>query len=181
MTGPEKTSAIFIDGGNTHGTQKMLGWWIDFPKALQYLRKTGNIRDAYYFSGIPPADNLEVRNRYLEFRKVLINEGYTVIDKEAKRVEDRETQATRVKANLDVEFTMYVMSTMNAWDEAILFTGDSDFAPLAMYLRQNGKEVVCVGARGSLSLEMRNAANQVIELRKIRKYIERKKKGKSGK
>jgi len=106
---------------------------------------------------------------------VLIDIGYSVIDKEVKVIEDPQTGEKIKKANLDIEFALHVLTSMEAWDEAVFFTGDSDFACLMWHLRTHGKEVVAVSARGSVSTEVRNAANRFVDLRQLRRSLEKKK------
>jgi len=99
-----------------------------------------------------------------------------VIDKEVKVIEDPQTDQKIKKANLDIEFALHVLTSTEAWDEAIFFTGDSDFACLMWHLRTHGKEVVAVSARGSVSREVRNTANRFVDLHRVRRSLERKEK-----
>jgi len=131
---------------------------------------------AYYFTPSPSADSIGAIKRYRAFKNVLIDIGYSVIDKEVKVIEDPQTDQKIKKANLDIEFALHVLTSTEAWDEAIFFTGDSDFACLMWHLRTHGKEVVAVSARGSVSREVRNTANRFVDLHRVRRSLERKEK-----
>lgn len=96
-----------------------------------------------------------------------------MVDKEIKVIKDKETGEEKRKADLDVEITMSVITSMSGFDELIFFSGDSDFGPLLTHLRNSGKKIICVARRQSTALEVRNVAHHFVDLNEIRSEIEK--------
>jgi len=77
------------------------------------------------------------------------------------------------KGNLDIEMAIGMVTECNQYDKCFLFSGDSDFIPVARYLRQNNKYVICVAQKRSTSPDLINEVNKFIDLNQIKSEIER--------
>ena len=166
--------ALFVDGASMFYAQRAQGWHIDFRSVYEHFTAGKQVTGAYYFTATPPARNLDAVQRYRRFRTALIYIGWNVIDKEVHVITDRETGQTKTKGNLDIELTFRMLSSADAWDEAILFGVDVDYIPIIKHLQNLGKTITCVGRREMTSIELINAA-RFIDLESLRGLIEKRK------
>ncbi|HEY4507302.1 MAG TPA: NYN domain-containing protein [Candidatus Paceibacterota bacterium] len=74
------------------------------------------------------------------------------------------------KCNFDVEITLDAVRKMNLYDTLCLFSGDSDFARLAQFLRKRGKRVIVIAA-GRVHHSLREAANLYVNAQQIKSAI----------
>lgn len=79
---------------------------------------------------------------YLKLEKF----GYQLILKPVKTRTDIDGNSSR-KANCDVDMTLMLLKEEDAFERAIVMSGDGDFLPVLKHLRENKKEVL-VFARG---------------------------------
>jgi len=166
--------AIFVDGANIFYAQKENKWFIEFEKVYKYFnRGDREVVDAHYFTGSPHFEDVKKIRGHRRFMSALTKIGYHVVEKEAKKIRDRESGKVIYKANLDIEITLSMITTKDIWDEAILVGGDGDFVPVVEYLRSHGKVVTCVGRKQSTALELINAVHRFIDLNDIRGEIEK--------
>jgi len=136
---------------------------IDFIKLKEYLETKGEIVGLYYFTPAPEYTETKKVKSYRLFKKFLISNGYTVIDKEIKvRFDSNKKNIEDKKGNLDIEMALYMLTTYIKYDELILIGGDSDFESIIDYLIKNGKLVRCIS----------NTQNTAIEIRNISHYFE---------
>lgn len=75
--------------------------------------------------------------------------GYRVITKPIRRLPDG-----GVKANMDLEMALEVLSQSEILDEIILVTGDGDFKALIDYLARKGKVVRVIGPKDLTSPDL---------------------------
>src|SRR3989344_2610933 len=68
------------------------------------------------------------------------------------------------KANFDVEISVDAVAWMHNYNTFVLFSGDSDFAYLARFLKRNGKRVIVVSERGHVSNELVKTAHKYQDL-----------------
>lgn len=159
--------ALFIDGNNLYFVQRKLKWNIDFEKLLNYFKGNENFYNAFYYSGYDTTDQNQEN-----FLKALTLIGYTVRKKPLKTISSLDNEEKQ-KSNMDVEITLDLVVTSNHYDEAYLFSGDSDFESVIEYLRMIGKEVVVVSTLGHIAIELRNAADRYVDLADLREYLEK--------
>lgn len=116
----------FIDAQNLYQARKNIGWDIDWIRFRRYLKEHHGVENAYMFLG------------YLTDQQSLYNKlqlaGFVIIFKPV--IVDR---LGRIKANIDVDLTVYAMKLMSEYDEAILVTNDGDFTVLARHLEESAK------------------------------------------
>lgn len=74
------------------------------------------------------------------------------------------------KCNFDVEIAVDSMRLMEDYDTLCLFSGDSDFARLAYYLKKRGKKII-VMASGQIYHELKKAADLYINAQQIKAYV----------
>lgn len=158
---------MFIDGNNLYFVQRKLKWNIDFEKLLNYFKGNENFYNAFYYSGYDTTDQNQEN-----FLKALTLIGYTVRKKPLKTISSLDSEEKQ-KSNMDVEITLDLIVTSNHYDEAYLFSGDSDFESVVEYLRMIGKEVVVVSTLGHIAIELRNAADRYVDLAELREYLEK--------
>ncbi len=60
---------------------------------------------------------------------------------------------------MDVEITIDAMYYSSQYDEAIFFSGDSDFMALVTHLRLQGKKVYIFSSKNNVSEELRTGAD----------------------
>lgn len=105
--------------------------------------------------------------RQRNFLSALALMGYRVIAKPIRRLADG-----TIKANMDIEMTLEILTTATYLDEVVLITGDGDFAPLASYLARQGKRVIVVGPDQLTATELIYACHEFHNLSHIPNVIE---------
>lgn len=148
-----KKAKVFIEGSNVYFAQKKMGAWLDWVKVKQHLNIHHEIIELRYYAGRRQQDTQVDR-----FLKKLRTIGFTVVTKTVKTIVD-EGGRTIEKANFDVEMTMDILHSLSSIDTVVLFSGDSDFAPLVKAIRSQRKEVVIFSSRKTLSWELKLCAH----------------------
>ncbi len=166
--------AIFVDGANMFYAQRDNKWHIDYKGVYQYFTTNKDPAMAYYFTATPPPSEKDRIKSYKRFRQALIHMGYSVVDKEVRIISDKSTGQVKMKGNLDIDMAFKMLSGVDKYEEAVVLGGDSDFIPIFEYLRNLGKDVVCVGRKQSTALDLINASTRFIDLNDIRTRIEKK-------
>lgn len=159
---------VMIDAANLESSVKSLDWWIDYIKLRNLFNKKRlvEIRNYCVHHG---TDN---QNNFFTFLK---KNGFTLITKPLKIIKQGDIAKGKLrKANFDVEIALDAQGLADSFDTLVLFSGDSDFDYLVRKLRSKGKRVIIVSTRHHISKELINSGNKYIDLRKIRKLIERK-------
>jgi len=163
--------AIFVDGAAMFYAQRENKWHIDYRNVYNYFTDNREKAGAWYFTATPSSGDVEKLKNYREFRKALTRIGYSVKDKEVRKLYDKNTGAVRYKGNLDIELVFRMLTSIQTYDVAILLGGDSDYVPVIEHLINNGKKVVIAGRRQTTATELINAASEFIDLNDIRSRI----------
>lgn len=108
-----------------------------------------------------------------KFLTILKKTGYKLVTKPLKLIRDKNKGHLR-KANFDVEIAVEAIKFLKEFDNLILFSGDSDFDYLLKEAKTNGKKIIVVSMKYLVSRELIERSDRYIDLRKIRKAIERK-------
>jgi uncharacterized LabA/DUF88 family protein len=116
----------FIDGQNLNLSIQELGWKLDFRKFRVYLSEKYGVITAYYFIGFVEGNN----DLYVSLQSA----GYILIFKPTLKLSNG-----KVKGNVDAELVLQAMIDLNKYQQALIVTGDGDFACLAAYLRKADK------------------------------------------
>lgn len=150
--------ALFIDGANMDGAARHVGYFVDFRKAREFFLAAGSFYAGFYyladFSATDP-----VQLRFMDF---LSHSGFIVRRRAVKVIRDQDTGERIIKGNLDTEMVLDMLNTLDNYDVAFLFSGDSDFERAVDLLRARGKRVYVVSARAQLSRELAHIADKPI-------------------
>jgi uncharacterized LabA/DUF88 family protein len=128
----KENNYAFIDAQNLHRGILDLGWKLDWHKFRIYLKEKYLVTKAFIFIGyISHNKNL--------YRK-LEQSGFICIFKEVVKI-----NKNLIKGNVDTELVLRAMIELSNFDQAIIISGDGDFACLIKYLdSQNKLKVVLV-------------------------------------
>ncbi|HSX14934.1 MAG TPA: NYN domain-containing protein [Candidatus Saccharimonadales bacterium] len=154
----------YIDSQNLNMTIQNLGWSVDWAKFREYLRAKHNVAVAYLFIGYI-AENQDLYS-FLQKAGFVIIFKPVVIGKEGN-----------VKGNIDAELVLQVMIDAQAYDRAVVVTGDGDFHGLVNYLyAQNKLQALLVPNLRQYSSLLKGAARERIDfISNMRKELEYKK------
>jgi len=164
----KKRVSLFIDAANILYSQQSLGWKIDYKKLIKYFKKRTNLTEAYFYSG-----KVTSNQKQLKFFELMEKFGYKVKTKEVKWIKDSKGKIIKGKGNLDIELALDLTHTTNNYDVALIFSGDSDFAPAIDFIRNLGKREVVISTRGHISKELIQTSNLYLSFDKLEKYIKR--------
>ena len=155
---PADRVALFIDGANTDGAARLAGYFLDFRKVRDYFLAGATFYAGFYYvADFTASDPLQ--QTFFDF---LSHAGFIVRRRPVKVIHDRETGERIIKGNLDTEIVLDMVNTVENYDVAFLFSGDSDFERAIELLRSRGKRVFVVSARGQLSRELAFVADKPI-------------------
>ncbi|MEK7115991.1 MAG: NYN domain-containing protein, partial [Patescibacteria group bacterium] len=120
------TNYAFIDSQNLNLAIRDQGWVLDFVRFQKYLKEKYHISKSFLFIGFIP------KNQVLY--TFLHEAGYILIFKPCMQL-----PSGSVKGNVDAELVLHTMIEYSNYDQALLVTGDGDFACLVQYLAQQKK------------------------------------------
>lgn len=162
--------SVFVDGANFFYMQKdRLHWWIDPKKLLEWIKRKGEIVDAYYYVGIDSRAEPQQEN----FLKALTYMGYCLVTKELKTI-CGEDGIDRRKANLDIEIVLDMFNTIEHYDMAVLVSGDADFERPLELLRARGKKFLVLSTQGFVAREIRAVAGMhFVDFQELRAEVEK--------
>ncbi|MCK5247761.1 NYN domain-containing protein [Candidatus Bipolaricaulota bacterium] len=176
-------AAIFIDAANYFFALKDEGWRIDYERFLGHFKATCDVRQAFYYEGVPsirvffdsnPTASHEDFNmkkaRVKKYHKRLKDIGFTVRSKPVGRLYDRSAGKPVHKCNFDVEITVDALDCIDDYDVCILGSGDGDFDKLVRHLKGKFKQVTVVAHKSYLSSLLR--PNKTILLNDLRGAVE---------
>lgn len=145
--------------------------WVKFTDFLAAVAGCPPV-DAHYFDSL----DAEASSRLGQFHIFLRNQlGFQLHflplkDKPRKCPHCTRTYFEPEQKGVDVSITvsMLKLAYSNAYDQAILCTGDGDFAPLATFLRDSlGKRVIVIGWEGGVAPVLRDSAYRTVILNKF--------------
>lgn len=156
---------VFVDASNLWATQKAKGQFFDLAKLKAYLKAKHSADQikVYYYDAYPEQGtreySIEGKFRfYVYLEKAL---GFVVRKKPLKQIKvvTEAGVAIEEKGNMDVEMAIDVVNQINNYDDAILFSGDSDFLALIRFARNKGKKIYVYSSRNNVSRELRTGAD----------------------
>lgn len=99
--------------------------------------------------------------------------GYNLILKPVKTFYDVDGLPVR-KANCDVDMAFFLMRDKNAFDRAIILSGDGDFLPVLKYLKNNKKDVLVLARADRTAREMKKfAGSKFLDFEYLRERLKR--------
>jgi uncharacterized LabA/DUF88 family protein len=158
------TTAILIDGINSHYAWKSLNWMPDYKRMLDYFKRVVILKKIYYFVSL---DKDQEENSIIRLIDWLDYNGFIC------KVTDTDERGRGIQ----VDFTVQAMKLVPAVDHFILFTGNSQFVPLVKYLDDAGKIVTICSTllnQKMVSDDLRRAADNFVEINDLREHIEKK-------
>lgn len=160
-------TAVFIDAANILYSQKTLGWQINYKKIFKFFKKNCNLSFINFYYA-----NISKNKGQKRFFDMIIDTGYNLKTKPVKYI--KTPKATIMKGNLDVELAVDAITNIDKFQTFILLSGDSDFEIVLKYLRNLDKHVIVMSSKGHISIELIKNCDKYFDLKKFRKYIERK-------
>ncbi|HHY69460.1 MAG TPA: NYN domain-containing protein [Bacillota bacterium] len=195
---PMARIAVFIDGWNfKYSTYDAFGIQVDFVKLLKYLTEGSILIRAYYYTGEWTTDSIDQyvklsstpdeqslkeelegqRRRSQSFYRFLNRNGYMVVRKPLKVF-----AGGAIKADLDLELAIDMLSLVPRCDKYVLCSGDGDFVPLVRAVAQRGVRIQVLSTQHQEAYvrcnykaadELVDAADEFIELYDILDEITR--------
>lgn len=158
---------VFIDGSNVfwglryYNQANATTHRINYSKlADELVRGRQKIRAYYYCSiAVPPSEG------QIKFHDSLRYSGFQVVDKPLKVRQDSATGKTyTTEKGVDVALVSDLLSLAweNAYDIAVVVSGDADFVGTVEKVKYKGKIVEIASFRGSLSQDLRRVADKLI-------------------
>lgn len=153
---------VFVDVQNVQETFERQGREVRYDALQQNIIATSKM-DKYDFkfvAFVPFRAGDERRQRLID---ALSFQGYRVVSKPV-----RERLDGSVKANMDIEITLEILSMSPNLQEIVLVSGDGDFVALVDWLSKLGKRVVIIGlGKGSTSVELIRACDEYMNLEEL--------------
>ncbi|NPA13282.1 MAG: NYN domain-containing protein [Aquificae bacterium] len=161
--------AIFIDGGNMFHATNHLKLKINYKKLVDILKKDRWLLRAYFYTGIPSGDMpKEIREQWKKqqgFLNELRNIGLKV-----KTIPLKKTPEGYIEKGIDILLAtdMISLAYRDAYDTAVLVSGDSDFIPVVEKVQDLGKRVENASFKKTSSYELRKVCDEFILLDNIK-------------
>lgn len=144
-------NAAFIDYQNLYMSLVDQGWKLDQRRFRVYLEEKYGVASAYLFIGYMPENQA--------LYKGLQKAGFILIFKEVLKHKNG-----TIKGNVDAELVLNAMIEYPNYNQAVIVTGDGDFACLVDYLRHQGKlRMLLVPNRAKYSALLKKAAAQQLD------------------
>jgi len=164
---------IFIDGSNIHwgmkdyNSQNGVNYRIDYQKMFGVLLKGRSLARVIYYCSkpIPPSSGSQIR--FLDYLRHI---GVQVIEKPLKTRTDPTTGKIRtVEKGVDVALAVDLigMAWEDAYDIAILVSGDADYVGAVNKVMSKGRNVEVASFQRFLSRELKQACLNVTILDNI--------------
>ena len=160
---------IFIDGPNLYTTLRTLGQRVDYFKLAEELARGRRLVRTYIYTTYNPErpdekEGMERFRRTLEFGGPFVVKP---IPKHKKFInEGGEKRVIWVEKGVDVALVtdMLKLAYSDAYDTAILISGDADFVEAVRAVQERGKKVEVVMFSHVVSPELKRVADAFIEL-----------------
>lgn len=161
----------FIDSQNLNLGVRSSGWKIDYKKFRLYLTNKYGVERAFMFIGLV-GNNQKL---YTELQAA----GFILIFKPT--VQYFENGKRTVKGNVDAELVLHAAAIeYQSYDQAIIVSGDGDFACLIDFLKDNNKLLHIFTPNHKYSKLLKPFSRYVVHMDQLRKSVEYTKTGISG-
>ena len=150
---------IFVDSANVELARDRSrgGKSIDWGLVLERLTQGRRLVRAVAYS--PVHDDPGVSRETQRFVEPFLGKGYKIVTKPLKRFADGS-----IKANVDIELALDLITMSDRLDIAVLISGDGDFQHLVEVVQGGGVRVEVAGLGQSVAGSLKNAADRYIEL-----------------
>ena len=160
---------IFIDGSNIFHAIRALNIKIDYSRLVNFLSEDKYLIRAYYYSSMPRVEDVERDTpewdslmRQRKFINELKNMGIKPRMANLRKLATGEWLEKEVDIMLATD--MLALAFRNAYDTAILVSGDSDFCYTVETIQDLGKRVVNATFKRNSSPLLRAVCDEVIIL-----------------
>jgi uncharacterized LabA/DUF88 family protein len=154
MTTRGKT-ICFIDNANVFHGQQDAGWRIDWEKFLRYLEQDEPIWQTYFFASEtdPPREEAvgfyQFLKEQLRWEVVLYTLGKKTV--RCQHCDHTDTVLTEKGVDVGLATKMLTLGINQAYETALLVSGDSDYLETIKYLKSMGLRVEVASWRSGLS------------------------------
>lgn len=148
---------VFVDVSNLFYSAKSFGVEVNYCRLLDYAVRNRHLIRAYSYTGIDP-DNANQR-KFVDF---LCANGYKVICKDIHKYD-----SGRVKANLDIEMAVDILTMSDNLDVVVLVSGDGDFVRLVQAVQAKGVRFELISFRASTANDLIASVDQFTEIATI--------------
>lgn len=165
----EERVMIFIDGSNLFHGIRHLNIKVDYFKLVEFLRESRRLVRAYFYTAVPQErdvkkgtpewDSLQRQKRFLD---ELSFSGIKVKLAKLRRLPSGEFLEKEVDIMLATD--MLSLAYQNAYDTAILVSGDSDFIYTVEEVQRIGKRVENATFKKTSSYNLRKVCDRFILL-----------------
>ena len=162
---PDEKIAIFIDAGNMFHASNYYKIKINYKKLVEFLRRDRWLLRAYFYTGVPTQDLDKSLKEQWKKQKGFLNELQNLGIK-VKTMPLKKTPEGFIEKGVDVLLAtdMVSLAFRNAYDTAILVSGDSDYVPVVEEIQELGKRVENASFKRTGSFELRKVCDRFILL-----------------
>ncbi|MGC8852405.1 MAG: NYN domain-containing protein [Hydrogenobacter sp.] len=160
---------LFIDGSNLFHAIRYLNVKIDYQKLVEFLTESRRLIRAYFYGAIPQEkdvkkntpewESLMRQRRFLEELSLM---GIKVKMANLRKLPSGEYVEKEVDIMLATD--MLSMAYMDAYDTAVLVSGDSDFSYTVEEVQRIGKRVENASFKRTSSYQLRKVCDRFILL-----------------
>ena len=160
---------IFIDGSNLFHGLRYLNIKIDYSKLVEFLKKDRYLVRTYFYTAVPQKkdvkkgtpewDSLMRQRRFLDELSLM---GIKVKTSNLRKLPSGEYLEKEVDITLATD--MLSLAYKNAYDTAVLVSGDSDFIYTVEEVQRLGKRVENATFKKTSSFNLRKACDDFILL-----------------
>ncbi|MCT0214157.1 NYN domain-containing protein [Synechococcus sp. CS-1327] len=160
---------LVVDGHGMFYAQQKLGWFFDPRHLIEFASRDPGVdlSSAYWYAGLKDAGDQR------PFRDALTSLGFTVRTKPLREFGTDPELRQFGRANLDVEICLDLMAVAHRTDEVWLMSGSRDLERLVETQRSLGLKTVLFNAESLAPRELRNAADQFVDLNQLRPILEK--------
>ncbi len=164
IAAPPARVGIFVDAANIELACDRLRARFDWGKILRMLTENRTLVRALAYSPVHDDPNVSIETQ--RFVEPFLDKGFKIVTKPLKRFHDG-----TIKANVDIELALDVITMLDRLDVVCLVSGDGDFQRLVEVVQSRGVRVEVVSVGPSTAGNLRNAADQFIDLQQRLKDI----------
>ena len=167
---------LAVDGHSMFYAQQKVGWFFEPRHLLELAAEGAELSSAFWYAGLKDLSDQR------PFRDALTSLGYTVRTRPLRELGGSagsdsaprpSEQRQYVRANLDVEIAIDLLTVAPRTDQVWLLSGSRDLDRLVEVLRARGLQIVVISTEGMVARELRNAADRFIDLASLRPRLEK--------
>ena len=154
----------FVDAANVFKSaqqhaKRSGGFVFDYGKLVGWIERNGVFIRSYYYDGAPHRLQLS-RSRARLFDRLRVW-GYTL---RLKEVDPTSPHASQKGVDISLTSDMISLAYEDAYDRAIIASGDGDYESLIEIVKSKGKRVWVLSFSHSLSWRLAESADRVVRI-----------------